>query len=52
MEVGIRGSMTGALSLDLADLLVAIGNAAKARNRVVVLLIDERSFCQKTIFQR
>lgn len=32
------------LSLDLADVLVALGEAAKSKNRCVVLLIDEMQF--------
>ncbi|HCK83245.1 MAG TPA: AAA family ATPase [Hyphomonadaceae bacterium] len=33
--------VTGDLSLDLTDLFVAIGEAAKARNTVIAILIDE-----------
>jgi len=32
---------TGDLSIDLTDLIVAVGNAAKSRDTVVVILIDE-----------
>jgi hypothetical protein len=41
-QVGVAKPMaTGDLALDLTDLLVAIGEAAKARHTVAVLLVDE-----------
>jgi len=41
-EVGLTNDgTTGDLSIDLTDLFVAIGNAAKKRNNVVVVIIDE-----------
>ena len=47
-QVGVSGSMvTGDLSLDLTDLMVSIGEAAKARNTVAVILIDEVQYIAK-----
>jgi hypothetical protein len=40
-------SATGDLIIDLTDLLVAIGEAAKKRDTAVVLLIDEIQYIQK-----
>lgn len=41
-EVGIDPErLTGDLALDLGDLFVSIGEAAKSRNTAVIILIDE-----------
>jgi hypothetical protein len=45
LEFGVsKEQVTGDFSLDLTDLLVAIGEAAKARNTVVAILIDELQY--------
>ena len=47
-QVGVASPMvTGDLSIDLTDLLVAIGEAAKARGTVAVILIDEVQYIAK-----
>jgi len=47
-QVGVASPMvTGDLSIDLTDLLVAIGEAAKARNTVAVILVDEVQYIAK-----
>ena len=47
-QVGVAGATaTGDLSIDLTDLLVAIGEAAKARNTVAVILVDEVQYIAK-----
>lgn len=47
-EFGVTNeTVTGDLSLDLTDLFVAIGDAAKARSTVVVILIDELQYLTK-----
>lgn len=47
-EVGLTNEVvTGDLSIDLTDLLVAIGEAAKRRNTAAILLIDEMQFLVK-----
>ena len=47
-QVGVASPMvTGDLSIDLTDLLVVIGEAAKARNTVAVILIDEVQYIAK-----
>ena len=47
-QVGVAGPMvTGDLAIDLTDLLVAIGEAAKARNTVAVILVDEVQYIAK-----
>ena len=44
-EVGLtNASGTGELSIDLTDLLVAIGLAAKHRNTAAIILIDEMQY--------
>jgi hypothetical protein len=48
LEFGLAtASATGDLTLDLTDLFVAIGEAAKKRDAAVVLLIDEIQYIQK-----
>jgi hypothetical protein len=47
-QVGLMSPMvTGDLSLDLSDLMVSIGEAAKARNTVAVILVDEVQYIAK-----
>lgn len=47
-QVGVAGPLvTGDLSIDLTDLLVAVGKAAKARSTVAVILIDEVQYIAK-----
>ncbi|WP_372845785.1 ATP-binding protein [Pontiella sp.] len=47
-ELGVaRPMVTGDLAIDLTDLLVSIGEAAKARNTVAVILIDEVQYLAK-----
>lgn len=47
-QVGVASPMvTGDLSLDLTDLMVSIGEAAKARNTVAVILVDEVQYIAK-----
>ena len=47
-EVGVSSRrVTGDLAIDLTDLLLAIGEAAQARNTVAVLLIDEVQYIEK-----
>jgi len=47
-QVGVaQATVTGDLSIDLTDLLVAIGEAAKARNTVAVILVDEVQYIAK-----
>ncbi len=47
-QVGLSSPMvTGDLSLDLTDLMISIGNAAKARNTVAVILVDEVQYIAK-----
>ena len=47
-EVGLAKPLaTGDLSIDLTDLMVAIGEAAKSRNTVAVILIDEVQYLEK-----
>jgi hypothetical protein len=47
-QMGVASPMvTGDLAIDLTDLLVAIGEAAKARNTVAVILIDEVQYLAK-----
>jgi hypothetical protein len=44
-EVGLSNEMvTGDLTIDLTDLMVAIGEAAKSRETVAVILIDEMQY--------
>jgi hypothetical protein len=48
LEFGLSsGAATGDLTVDLTDLFVAIGDAAKKRDTAVVLLIDEIQYIQK-----
>ncbi|WP_372807385.1 ATP-binding protein [Pontiella sp.] len=47
-ELGVaRPMVTGDLAIDLTDLLVSIGEAAKARNTVAVILVDEVQYLAK-----
>ena len=47
-EVGLlNGSTTGDLTIDLTDLFVAIGEAAKSRRTVAVIMIDELQYVSK-----
>lgn len=47
-QVGVASPMvTGDLSLDLTDLMVSIGEAARARNTVAVILVDEVQYIAK-----
>lgn len=47
-EMGVSNRrVTGDLAIDLTDLLLAIGEAAQARNTVAVLLIDEVQYIAK-----
>lgn len=47
-EVGLSdGTATGDLTLDLTDLFVAIGNAAKSRETVAAIMIDEVQYVAK-----
>ncbi|WP_395647207.1 ATP-binding protein [Terricaulis sp.] len=47
-EFGLAGpAATGDLTLDLTDLLVAIGEAAKKRETAVIILVDEIQYVQK-----
>jgi len=47
-EVGLSNEMvTGDLTIDLTDLFVAIGQAAKSRKTVAVILIDEVQYVSK-----
>jgi hypothetical protein len=49
LEFGLAtAKATGDIMVDLTDLLVAIGEAAKKRDTAVVLLIDEIQYIQKT----
>ena len=44
-EIGISNKeFTGDLSVDLTDMLVAIGSSAKKRNTAVIILIDELQY--------
>lgn len=48
-EVGLANrGVTGDLSIDLTDLLVSIGEAAKKRNTAVILFIDEIQYLSKS----
>lgn len=48
LEFGlVNSSATGDLAIDLTDLFVAIGEAAKRRDTAVVLLIDEIQYIDK-----
>lgn len=50
-EVGLSESTaTGDLTIDLSDLFVAIGEAAKSRKTVAVILIDEVQYVTKSDF--
>lgn len=41
-EIGLSNeTMTGELTIDLTDLIVAIGKAAKSRKNVAIIMIDE-----------
>ncbi len=47
-EVGLSGEVaTGDLNIDLTDLLVAVGEAAKSRDAVAVMMIDEMQYISK-----
>ena len=47
-EVGLSGDIaTGNLDVDLTDLIVAVGEAAKSRNSVAVMMIDEVQYLAK-----
>lgn len=47
-QVGVTNSMvTGDLVIDLTDLMISIGEAAKARKTVAVILIDEVQYIAK-----
>jgi hypothetical protein len=47
-EVGIEPEkLTGDLALDLGDLFVSIGEAAKSRNTAVIILIDEVQYLEE-----
>ena len=47
-EVGLSGDVaTGDLTIDLTDLLVAVGRAAKSRDTVAVLMIDEVQYVER-----
>ena len=47
-EMGVSNRrVTGDLAIDLTDLLLAIGEAAQARNTVAILLIDEVQYIAK-----
>jgi hypothetical protein len=47
-EIGVSsGSTTGDLTIDLTDLLVAIGEAARSRKTVAVMLVDEVQYLKK-----
>ncbi len=49
LEVGLSGaSATGDLTIDLADLLVAVGEAAESRNTVAVMMVDEVQYIART----
>ena len=48
VEVGLSdSSATGDLTIDLSDLFVSIGQAAKARKSVAVIMIDEVQYIKK-----
>lgn len=48
-EVGLSSEMaTGDLTIDLTDLIVAIGEAAKSRKTVAVIMIDEVQYVTKS----
>jgi hypothetical protein len=50
-QMGVTSPMvTGDLSIDLTDLLTAIGEAAKARETVAVILVDEVQYISKGDF--
>lgn len=40
--------MTGDLTIDLTDLVVAVGEAAKSRKTVAVIMIDEVQYVTKS----
>ena len=47
-EVGLSGeAATGDFTIDLTDLLVAVGEAAKSRNTVAVMMVDEVQYIEK-----
>ena len=47
-EVGLSGDVaTGDLTIDLTDLLVAIGRAAKSRNTAAAVMIDEVQYVER-----
>lgn len=49
LEVGLSGaSATGDLTIDLTDLLVAVGEAAESRNTVAVMMVDEVQYIART----
>ena len=51
LEVDLRTADEGTVTSDLTDLFVQLGEAAKAKNRGVVFLLDEVQFAQEVHFR-
>jgi hypothetical protein len=51
LEVDLRGADEGAVTSDLTDLFVQLGEAAKTKNRGVAFLLDEVQFANEIHFR-
>jgi len=51
LEVDLKGADEGAVTSDLTDLFVQLGEAAKSKNRGVVFLLDEVQFADEVHFR-
>lgn len=51
LEVDLRGADEGAVTSDMTDLFVELGEAAKSKNRGVVFLLDEVQFADEVQFR-